>query len=426
MAKDNYNDEFLKFIHDNEGNYSDLQSSTFFNINDSHNKNIESIKLKNITLPKIEFSNFSFNGCTFYNIVFESSFTSIQFTNCIFKNCEIYNGLIFGCNYIDCLFIDTIIDDIVFVNTNFSNTIFQQKADNHGKMKYAFILRNSSFEYCTFSDITFRDINFQSVSIFNTHIDAGKSLRIENGLLNICNFSMSNLSNSLFENCILDQTCFVACTLHNASFASNTINRSKNNCYIDLQTILKSELNKTTYSIFGIHNDEAKDFIKSMVTEIKFQSVFISYSFQDKEFARYFNERLRIYGVNTFLWERDAPGGKRLKHIMSENIQKHDRLLFIASHNSLKSEACHYELNEARERQNKEWKDIYYPIHIDDYLFTVSKDDIPRKFRDGFWENIEEVKEFHSKDFSMFKTEEDFKSPEFDDAVKALIKDLKL
>jgi hypothetical protein len=100
--------------------------------------------------------------------------------------------------------------------------------------------------------------------------------------------------------------------------------------------------------------------------------------------------------------------------------------LFIASEHSLKSKACHFELSEARGKQNKEWKDIFFPIHIDDYLFKLCKDDIrPKESREEYWKNVEEIKDFNSVDFIKFRA--DFKdNTVFDEKVAQLAKDLKL
>ena len=135
------------------------------------------------------------------------------------------------------------------------------------------------------------------------------------------------------------------------------------------------------------------------------------------------NDSLKKKGISTFLWEKDAPGGKGLKKIMKENVKKHDRLLFIASENSIKSKACHFELSEGRLKQETMWKDILFPIHIDNYLFEVEKDDIrPFESQDEFWLNIQELKEINSIDFSHLKDK--IGKIEFDNKIMELIKGL--
>src|SRR5690606_16631448 len=135
----------------------------------------------------------------------------------------------------------------------------------------------------------------------------------------------------------------------------------------------------------------------------KFKKVFISYSFKDQLFATQLERCLSLNGVKTFLWEKDAPGGEYLEDIMSSNVRTHDTILFIASENSLRSKACQFELSEGRKKQEETWKNVFFPIHIDNYLFEVKKNQIrPVDKADEYWNNIEELKRTNSKDFTAF------------------------
>jgi hypothetical protein len=168
-----------------------------------------------------------------------------------------------------------------------------------------------------------------------------------------------------------------------------------------------------------------KEYISELTSEFNYQSVFISYSFVDSHFARRLNEALHAIGVTTFLWEKDAPGGKPLAKIMTENIKRYDRILFIASKNSIKSQACQFELSEGRKKQAEVWKSIFFPIHIDNYLFEVQKEDIrPRSTGEELWENIQELKTTNSLDFSQFNKKK-INNDKFRESVKQLVKDLK-
>jgi hypothetical protein len=160
------------------------------------------------------------------------------------------------------------------------------------------------------------------------------------------------------------------------------------------------------------------------IKKSKTPSVFISYSFQDSLFANQLNNLLIDYDVKTFLWEKNAPGGKTLKSIMLENVNKFDRLLFIASENSIKSIACQFELTQGRIKQEKLWKTIFFPIHIDNFLFEVEKDQIrPKTKMNEFWENISEIKDINSMNFTEFNIK-NIDSIKFEKKVRKLISDL--
>jgi hypothetical protein len=156
-----------------------------------------------------------------------------------------------------------------------------------------------------------------------------------------------------------------------------------------------------------------------------FCSVFISYSFKDKSFVNQLNDSLVCNGVSTFLWEKDAPVGVSLKNIMFENVHNYDRVLFVASENSLKSQACHFELSQAREKQDKLWKTILFPIHIDNFLFEVRKDIIrPRDKADEYWLNICELRDINSLDFTEVANSSNIEL--FNEKIKKLLINLEI
>jgi hypothetical protein len=175
---------------------------------------------------------------------------------------------------------------------------------------------------------------------------------------------------------------------------------------MDFQTILQSDelSDEILSSYFNIKNKvNLKAIVSGMTTQKTFSTVFISYSFKDSEFAKKINDSLNNQGIRTFMWEKDAPGGKPLEDIMTSGIGAHDKLLFIASEYSIRSKACQFELTTARKKQELSWSNVFFPITIDDYLFKVKKNQIrPIELADEYWENIEEIKRVNALDFSPF------------------------
>ncbi|NOQ25139.1 MAG: cell division protein ZapA [Bacteroidales bacterium] len=170
----------------------------------------------------------------------------------------------------------------------------------------------------------------------------------------------------------------------------------------------------------GVKNDE-----KLSEYEFKYDSVFISYSFKDRAFANLLNEALEMSGVETFLFEKDAPGGQELEEIMYEGINENDRLLFISSGNSIKSEACQFELTEGINKETKLWKNVLFPIHLDNYLFEVKKIHVrPKEKADEYWSNICALRKINSLDFSAFN-KDNFDKNDFQNMINKLMKQLK-
>lgn len=364
------------------------------------NKSIEHVKFIECNFIDIEFNHTLFFGCTFIK--------------CSFEGCNIINTDILVCSLTDTTFDMCIISSFLFFETRIYNSVIK---NCHG-------VYSLKIEVGDIENLTFLNVELNICTISN---------QLNNNLLfDECRITGTHFNNDSFKN-----IKFVQCEFNKSMFtnSSNIDSSTFKKCYnlnnnfntIDFQTILQSShLDGEALKLFGIANTDVKDYVESMTKPVKYQSVFVSYSFKDSNFARYLNEAIRHRGINTFLWEHDAPGGRRLKRIMQESIRKHDRVLFIASCNSLKSQACHFELSEARTIQDKEWKDIYYPIHIDDYLFQVQKDDIrPKECREEYWKNIEEILDFNSLPFIEYK-DNYHNNPAFEEQVDKLVNNLKI
>jgi len=100
------------------------------------------------------------------------------------------------------------------------------------------------------------------------------------------------------------------------------------------------------------------------------RKVFISYSSDDSEIVNTFYERLMLMGIDAQLYERDLPLGSN-KVYMDKMVREADRMLFFASINSFRSDACHIELKKSIEmiRQMNDPNRIIV-IRLDDYLIT--------------------------------------------------------
>jgi len=385
--------------------------------------NDEFVLIDNEVFKDIDFSNLKLDAFDFVNCVFDNcDFGETTIWCCMFKNCKFVHSYLTTLRVFESEFQTTTIEnckcgllhfaDCSFKNLNFDNCyeildayfgncIFEETAFN-----------KSSVIYCRFEDNISQEspeLEFKDCLIsrnYFTNIDLEK--------FKFSNFSSLNLNS--FQNCIIREQTF--------DESVNTTGQEYNS--IDFSTINKSI--KLDYNLlktlFGILNSDIKEYVFGLTNDVKFQSVFISYSFKNKKFAKRLNSALMSKGVITFLWEKDANGGKGLNKIMKENVNKFDRVLFIASEDSLRSIACQFELTEGRKKQEKLWKDIYFPIHIDNYLFNVQEDDIrPLEKQDEYWKNIQELKKLNSLDFSKFLNNS--ADNKFDEAIYNLVRDLK-
>lgn len=335
-----------------------------------------------------EFESSSFRNCRFSHI--EKDWCFVNFKNCYFRNVELDEGSVFRLTFDSCSVTNLTMNGL----TPSENIRFHkcQVEESHfaGLQDYK-------------EEIVERDHEFIDILFSNCTIDS-------------TNFHSIDFRNSIFFDTILYKTGFMDCKLDRECIILTKKLKYESYASMDFQTILKSQelTNDTLSKYFNIKNKiNLKEIISSMTTPKTFSTVFISYSFKDTLLAKKITHSLNKKSIRTFLWEKDAPGGKPLEEIMITGITVHDKLLFIASEHSIKSKACQYELTTARKKQEASWENVFFPITIDDYLFKVKKSQIrPIEFANEYWENIEEIKRINALDFSIFNnvvySEKDF------------------
>ena len=155
-----------------------------------------------------------------------------------------------------------------------------------------------------------------------------------------------------------------------------------------------------------------------------YKSVFISYSFNDSKIAHLIYNFLVLNGIKVFLFEIDDPSGT-LEDVMSEKVLEYDKLLFIASENSLKSEACQFELTKCREKLSQQWETTVIPTRIDDYIFKIEKSKIhPITVRKRYWKNIKMLKDNNVIDYSNFVDDVDCQKFQNEKIIKMIDEEL--
>jgi hypothetical protein len=118
--------------------------------------------------------------------------------------------------------------------------------------------------------------------------------------------------------------------------------------------------------------------MKSLVDGgIDFYSCFISYSAKDEAFSSQLYGDLKAREVRCWLFPEDAEWGKPVWKEIDDSIKKYDKLVVICSENSLQSVPVNREIERALQREDREKKNILFPLRIDDYLFE--KWEHPRK-----------------------------------------------
>lgn len=112
------------------------------------------------------------------------------------------------------------------------------------------------------------------------------------------------------------------------------------------------------------------DYLVSALTQpLELYSCFISYSSKDELFAKRLYYDLRAHDVRCWLFEEDAEWGKKVWSEIDRSIKIHDKVIIICSAHSLESEPVLREIERALQREDKEKRDVLFPVRLDNHIF---------------------------------------------------------
>ena len=103
---------------------------------------------------------------------------------------------------------------------------------------------------------------------------------------------------------------------------------------------------------------------------IQFYSCFISFTEADDAFSKQLYDGLQKEGIRCWRWKEDAKWGGTLMRQVDEGIRSYDKLVVVCSENSLKSEPVIREIERALQREQRDGKEILFPVRLDNSLFS--------------------------------------------------------
>ncbi len=216
--------------------------------------------------------------------------------------------------------------------------------------------------------------------------------------LNWANIRETHLSGANMERCVLGYTMFADCDLSNVRGLETAVHHYPSTIGID--TILKSQGKIPDAFLKGAGvPDFWINYVNSLLENpIEFYSCFVSHSAKDQEFCDRLYADLQTKSVRCWYFPEDATWGKSVWGEIDRAVKVYDKLVVVCSEYSLNSGPVIREIERALQREDREKREILFPIRIDDYLFD--KWDHPRKadviakvvgdFRD--WKDHEQYK----------------------------------
>lgn len=160
-------------------------------------------------------------------------------------------------------------------------------------------------------------------------------------------------------------------------------------------------------------------YMKTLVaamSPIEFYSCFISYSHENKAFARKLHDSLQARGIRCWLDEHHLLPGDDIYHEVDRGIRLWDKMLLCCSESSLKSWWVDNEISTAFDKEQQLMKDrgakvqVLIPLNLDGYLFSD-------KWKSGYQA---QVRRRLAADFTEIRA-----GTKFDEQVERLIKALR-
>jgi len=275
-------------------------------------------------------------------------------------------------------------------------------------------MHSADFSNAKLSRVTFRytlceDASFEGATVIQAHFERAVLTRgsFKHSRIGLSEFSWSALDESDFTEAFLTNNTFAGCSLRGSHGLDTVVSRGNS---IGIDTFFRSG---GLHESFLRGSDVPEEFIQyaaSLVGKaIEYYSCFLSYSSKDDEFARRLYNDLQGKKIRAWFAPEELKIGDRFRARIDESIRIHDKLVIILSANSVDSNWVETEVESALEREQKEGKDVLFPIAIDEEGFTSNQPwaaDIRRKR--------------HIGDFRTWKSHDEYTA-----AFERLVRDLK-
>lgn len=202
----------------------------------------------------------------------------------------------------------------------------------------------------------------------------GANLRLANlsgAYLNGADLKAADLRDADFRNTVMDFTSLGHIDLTTVKGLETVKHVGPSTIGIDTIYLSKGKISEVFLRGAGVPENFVA-YMKSlagMESAFEYYSCFISYSGKDVEFAKRIHVDLEAEKVNCWIFLEDAKTGREVWEQIDIPIRRFDKVVVICSENSLQSRPVLREIERALQREDREAKDILFPVRIDDYIF---------------------------------------------------------
>jgi hypothetical protein len=189
--------------------------------------------------------------------------------------------------------------------------------------------------------------------------------------LTLTRFRSANMQRANLTNASLDGTLFADINLADVTGLATCIHEGSS--IVDHSTLQISG-NLPIQFLRGIGLQEALIMSLPHLYQIpKYYTCFISYSHKDRKFAEKLQWDLTRAGIQSYFAPHDMPIGRKVLDEIDREISIRDRLLLIASRNSIESDWVEDEVTKAFEEERKRGHEVLFPIRLDDSIMKSTE-----------------------------------------------------
>lgn len=242
------------------------------------------------------------------------------------------------------------------------------------------VLLHADFEGASLVGADLRDARLRGTSFQRTDLTLAKLGRTD--LLAI-NFTGTRLRQTDFSKSLFGSNLLVGVNLESVK-GLETVNYIGTSV-VSIDTIVLSQGNISDSFLRGCGVPETFIiYARSLVGKpFDFYSCFISHSSKDKRFCERLYADLQANAVRVWYFPEDAKWGEPIWGEIDHSIKIYDKLIIVCSKHSLTSGPVLREIERALNREDKEGKNVLFPITIDRFIFDEwehpRKDDVLQK-----------------------------------------------
>jgi uncharacterized protein YjbI with pentapeptide repeats len=229
---------------------------------------------------------------------------------------------------------------------------------------------NSSIGYADLSGADLSNTQLGGIDFSHVNLSDAKFYGAELGGTNLSN---ATLNGTDFTGAIMARTIFGDRDLRTVKGLETIQHRFSSPLSINTIYLSQGKIPEIFLRGTGVP-DPLITYIRSTVGQhVEYHTCFISYSSKDENFAKRLYSDLQNSGVRCWFAPEDLKIGDHYHQRIDESIRAHEKLVLILSEQAVQSAWVEREVVAAREKEDRQQREVLFPIRLDDAVMHTTK-----------------------------------------------------